>query len=124
MDDKDPFDNLELRSDRGMKSLVKRIMPHSLEAEQSVIGSMIMDRDAILTASEQLVKDDFYHQQYGILFETITELFNSGSPVDLITLQNRLREKNVPPEISSLEYVGDLSLPFRHLQISNTMRIL
>ena len=55
-----------------------------------------------------LVKDDFYHQQYGILFETITELFNSGAPVDLITLQNRLREKNVPPEISSLEYVGDL----------------
>ena len=53
-------------------------------------------------------KDDFYHQQYGILFETITELFNSGAPVDLITLQNRLREKNVPPEISSLEYVGDL----------------
>ena len=42
------------------------------------------------------------------MFETITELFNSGSPVDLITLQNRLREKNVPPEISSLEYVGDL----------------
>ena len=54
------------------------------------------------------MKDDFYHQQYGILFETITELFNSGAPVDLITLQNRLREKNVPPEISSLEYVGDL----------------
>ena len=81
------------------EALVKRIMPHSLEAEQSVIGSMIMDRDAILTASEQLVKDDFYHQQYGILFETITELFNSGAPVDLITLQNRLREKNVPPVV-------------------------
>ena len=90
------------------EALIKRVMPHSLEAEQSVIGSMIMDRDAILTASEILVKDDFYHQQYGILFETITELFNGGSPVDLITLQEALREKNVPPEISSLEYVGEL----------------
>ena len=59
------------------EALVKRIMPHSLEAEQSVIGSMIMDRDAILTASEQLVKDDFYHQQYGILFETITEIYRA-----------------------------------------------
>lgn len=88
--------------------MIKRIMPHSLEAEQSVIGSMIMDRDAILTASEMLIKDDFYHQQYGILFETITELFNGGDAVDIVTLQNRLREKNVPPEISSLEYVGDL----------------
>ena len=90
------------------EAVIKRIMPHSLEAEQSVIGSMIMDRDAILTASEMLIKDDFYHQQYGILFETITELFNGGDAVDIVTLQNRLREKNVPPEISSLEYVGDL----------------
>ena len=90
------------------EAVIKRIMPHSLEAEQSVVGSMIMDRDAILTASEMLVRDDFYHQQYGILFETITELFNSGDAVDIITLQNRLREKSVPPEISSLEYVGDL----------------
>ena len=90
------------------EAVIKRIMPHSLEAEQSVIGSMIMDRDAILEATEMLVKEDSYHQQYGILFETITELFNGGDAVDIVTLQNRLREKNVPPEISSLEYVGDL----------------
>lgn len=87
---------------------IKRIMPYSLEAEQSVVGSIIMDRDAILTASEILVKDDFYHSQYGVLFEAVTELYNEGQPVDLVTLQNRLREKNVPPEISSLEYLGDL----------------
>ena len=90
------------------ESIVKRVMPNSLEAEQSVIGSMLMDRDAIVTASGMLGKDDFYHQQYGLLFETITELFNSGVAVDLITLQNRLREKQAPPEISSLEYIGGL----------------
>lgn len=90
------------------ETLIKRIMPNSLEAEQSVIGSMIMDKDAIVTAMEILHKDDFYHQQYGILFETMVELFNASQPVDLITLQNKLKEKNVPPEISSLEYVGDL----------------
>ncbi len=90
------------------EALIKRIMPNSLEAEQSVIGSMIMDKDAIVTAMEILHKDDFYHQQYGILFETMIELFNASQPVDLITLQNKLKEKNVPPEISSLEYVGDL----------------
>ncbi|MCD8149762.1 MAG: replicative DNA helicase [Clostridiales bacterium] len=90
------------------EELIRRIMPHSLEAEQSVIGAMMMDRDAILTASEMLVKDDFYHQQYGILFESIMELFNSGAAVDMVTLQERLREKNVPPEISSLEYMADL----------------
>lgn len=90
------------------ETLIKRTMPNSLEAEQSLIGSMIMDRDAIMVASEQLVREDFYHQQYGILFEAMVELFNNREPVDLITLQNKLREMNVPPEISSLEYVKDL----------------
>lgn len=90
------------------ETLIKRIMPNSLEAEQSLIGSMIMDRDAIMAASELLVKEDFYHQQYGILFEAMVDLFNNREPVDLITLQNKLKEMNVPPEISALEYVRDL----------------
>ena len=90
------------------EAVIKRIMPNSLEAEQSVIGSMIMDRDAIMAASEILIAEDFYHKQYGILFEAMLELFEDGKPVDLVTLQNRLKEKNVPPEISSLEYVKDL----------------
>ena len=90
------------------ETLIKRIMPNSLEAEQSVIGSMIMDKDAIVAASEVLIKDDFYHQQYGILFESMVELHESGQPVDLVTLQNKLKEKDVPKEISSLEFVRDL----------------
>jgi len=90
------------------EAMIKRIMPNSLEAEQSVIGSMIMDRDAIVTATEMLHKDDFYHQQYGILFEAMSELFMKNLPVDLVTLQNKLKEKDVPDEISSLEFVRDL----------------
>ena len=89
------------------EALIKRTMPNSLEAEQSVIGSMIVDKDAILTASEILHKDDFYHQQYGVLFEAIVELYNDRQPVDLVTLQNRLKEKDVPAEVASLEFVGD-----------------
>ena len=88
--------------------MIKRIMPNSLEAEQSVIGSMIMDRDAIVTATEMLHKDDFYHQQYGVLFEAMSDLFMANLPVDLVTLQNKLKEKDVPAEISSLEFVRDL----------------
>lgn len=90
------------------EALIKRIMPNSLEAEQSVIGSMIMDKDAIVEAGEILLSEDFYHKQYGVLFDSMVELFNAGEPVDLVTLQNKLREKDVPPEISSLEYVGGL----------------
>jgi len=90
------------------ENVIKRILPHSVEAEQSVIGSMIMDREAIVTASELITGEDFYNKQYGILFETMIELNDEGSPVDLVTLQNRLREKDVPPEVSSLEFVRDL----------------
>ena len=90
------------------ENVIKRILPHSLEAEQSVIGSMIMDREAIVVASELISGEDFYNKQYSILFETMVELNEEGSPVDLITLQNRLKEKDVPPEVSSLEFVRDL----------------
>ena len=90
------------------EGLLKRVMPHSVEAEQWVIGAMIMDRDAVTVASEILNADDFYQKQYGILFEAMTELYSEGKPIDLITLQNRLKEKDVPAEISSLEFVRDI----------------
>ena len=89
-------------------ALIKRVLPHSLEAEQSVIGSMLMDREAIITASEIVMADDFYQHQYGVMYESMVELFNEGKPVDLVTLQNRLKEKDVPPEVSSLEFVRDI----------------
>ncbi|MBE5915357.1 MAG: replicative DNA helicase [Pseudobutyrivibrio ruminis] len=93
-----------------MEDVIKRQMPSSLEAEQSVIGSMIVDRDVIVECSEMLLKEDFYHQQYGSLFEAIVELYNAGEPVDEITLQNKLKEKGVPPEFASLEFIQDLVL--------------
>lgn len=90
------------------EALLKRVLPHSIEAEQSVIGAMIMDKDAIVTASEILAEEDFYSKQCGTLFEAMVELNDEGKPVDLITLQDRLKEKDVPPEVSSLEYIRDL----------------
>ncbi len=90
------------------ETLIKRIMPNSLEAEQSVVGSMIMDKEAIVVAMEMLIQEDFYHQQYGLLFQAMLELYNAGQPVDLVTLQDKLKAMNVPAEISSLEFVRDL----------------
>ena len=90
------------------EAFIKKILPHSLEAEQSVIGSMIMDKDAILVASDVINSSDIYERQHGILIDTMLELFNEVKPVDLVTLQNRLKEKDVPPQISSLEFIRDL----------------
>ena len=90
------------------EALIKRVPPHSIEAEQAVVGSMLMDRDAVLTASEIVCGADFYQKAYGVIFDAVVEIFNDGKPVDLITLQERLKEKDVPAEISSLEFVRDL----------------
>ena len=90
------------------EALLKRVLPHSIEAEQSVIGSMILDREAITIASELIFPEDFYNKQYGVLFESMVELNDEGKPVDLVTLQNKLKEKDVPPEVSSLEFIRDI----------------
>ncbi|MFI3207899.1 MAG: replicative DNA helicase [Eubacteriales bacterium] len=90
------------------EALIKRVMPNSKEAEQSVIGAMLIDKDAILTVSEIISSADFYQTVYAVLFEAMVELYTEGKPVDLITLQERLKEKDVPPEITSLSYVKDL----------------
>ena len=89
-------------------ALLKRVQPHSLEAEQSVIGAMLMDRDAIIAASEIITDEDFYQHQYGVMFQCMVELFNEGQSVDVINLQNRLKEKDVPPEVASLETLRDI----------------
>ena len=75
------------------------IMPSSIEAEQSVIGAMLMDAEAIEVAMELLSEEDFYAHQNGVLFTTITEMHQKGMAVDSVTLQTRLREMNLPLEI-------------------------
>ncbi len=90
------------------EALIKRVMPHSIEAEQSVVGAMLMDRDAITTSAEIISGSDFYQSAYGIIFDSMVELFNEGQPADLVTLQEHLRTKDVPAEISGLEFVRDL----------------
>ena len=90
------------------EALIKRVMPHRIEAEQSVVGAMLMDKDAVMTASEIISGRDFYQTAYGVIFDSMVELFNEGKPVDLVTLQDRLREKEVPPEITGMEFMREL----------------
>lgn len=87
---------------------IKRIPPHDLGAERSVIGSMIIDKDAIVTAAELLNSDDFYSKQNGLLFDAMQALYREGKPIDSITLSNRLKEMDAPVEVSGLEYVSGI----------------
>lgn len=90
------------------ETLIKRTQPYSAEAERAVISSMLMQKDAITTVSEILTEEDFYQRQYGILFEALVELNNEGKPADLITFTEKLREKDLPAELSSVEFIREL----------------
>ena len=99
---------------------ITRIMPNSLEAEQSVIGSMLMDKQAIISAGEILSADDFYHRQYGIMFQAMVDMNNAAKPVDIVTLQERMYRLR----FTVLNLSGNCWQPCRHLPISGIMRRL
>ena len=63
------------------EALIKRVLPHSIEAEQAVIGAMLMDKEAILTSSEIISGDDFYQSAYGVIFDAIVEIYKIISDV-------------------------------------------
>ncbi|MGN0481721.1 MAG: replicative DNA helicase [Lachnospiraceae bacterium] len=90
------------------EAVIKRVMPNSIEAEQSVVGAMLLDNEAIRAASEILRPDDFYHRQYATLFEAMVELDEEKKIVDLVTLQERLKEKGVPGEIYGIDFMREL----------------
>lgn len=90
------------------EAVVKRIMPHSNEAEQAVIGSMIMDADAIPAAMEKITDEDFYNRQYGSLFKAMVELYNEGKTCDLITIKTKLEEMDVPSEVISIDFIRNI----------------
>ncbi|MBO5551621.1 MAG: replicative DNA helicase [Lachnospiraceae bacterium] len=92
------------------ENTIKRIPPHSSEAERSVIGSMLYDdtNEAIYTATEILTRKDFYEERYGLLFEAIVELFNEQKPADSVMIQEKLREKGAPAEITNPLFLAEI----------------
>ncbi len=81
-----------------------RIPPHNLEAEESVLGAMLLSRDAIATAMEICQPDDFYKSSHGHIFSAITSLFSHGEAVDWVTVTEELRRRGL------LESIGDPSV--------------
>ncbi len=90
------------------ESFIKRVMPHSTDAEKSVIGAMLIDSEAVLTVSEILTPDDFYGKQYGILFDAMVSLHAEGKPIDFVMLENKLKEKEASAELSSIEVAKEI----------------
>lgn len=86
-----------------------RVPPHSIEAEQSVLGAMILNKEAINVAIEQLYPDDFYQEANKEIFEAIIELFNRSEPIDIVTLSEELRRRGTLDKLGGVTYLAELS---------------
>ncbi|WP_454052274.1 replicative DNA helicase [Clostridium sp. Marseille-Q7071] len=86
-----------------------RSMPHNLEAEQSVLGSMLIDKAAIAAAAETLEGEDFYRDSHKIIFKSIKELYQKDIPVDMITLIEHLRSTEKLDEAGGISYITEIS---------------
>lgn len=85
-----------------------RVPPHNIEAEQSVLGAMLLDNEAINNVVEVLKGEEFYKESHRVLFNAILELFNKDEPVDMITLMDLLRSKELIEAVGGMSYISTL----------------
>lgn len=91
-----------------MSESFQKVPPHNLEAEQSLIGSMMLSEDAVVIALETVEAVDFYQTAHRHIFQALVDLFNAQRPCDLITLQEELRSKEKLAEIGGVSYLSQL----------------
>ena len=102
------------------EALVKQEMPKDLVAEKSILGSILMDPEVVITAAEMITGDDFYLKEHGIIFDTMVNMYNNKVTLDYVTLQDKLRETNLPEEafsddkINSFVDVATTSVGIKH----------
>ena len=90
----------------------KKTLPHDPEAERSIISSMICEMGAAIYANENLNANDFYNQAHKIIFDAINELILENKKIDIITLNNKLEEKDLLKEIGGREFIINLASEF------------
>jgi len=89
--------------------MLGKIPPHSIEAEQSVLGSMLLDKDAIIEVSDILQAEDFYKEGHKEIYRAVMELYKRDEPVDMITLSEELKKKNILENVGGIGYLSDLT---------------
>ncbi|NLX70678.1 MAG: replicative DNA helicase [Clostridiales bacterium] len=93
-----------------MAELLQRIPPHNIEAEQSVLGSMLIDIESVSEASGTLSGQDFYSEAHKEIFEAMLDIHERGEPVDLVTLVEELRQRGTLDSVGGVSYISDLSM--------------
>lgn len=85
-----------------------KVPPHDIEAEQAIIGSMLTDRDAVISAVEVLKEEDFYREDNKAIYEAILNLYNRSEPIDIITVKSELESMGKFDQVGGLEYLAEL----------------
>jgi replicative DNA helicase len=88
---------------------IGRSLPQSVDVEQSLLGAMILDIEAVTTASELLKKDDFYKEGHKILFEVIIDMYRNNETIDTLLLKSKLETLGVLEEVGGLDYIAKLT---------------
>lgn len=88
---------------------MEKIPPQNLEAEQCFLGCLLIDKDAIIKVADIVNDNDFYKDSHSLLFTTIKELYSRHEPIDILSLTNRLKEKNVLEQVGGRTYLVHLS---------------
>ena len=91
-----------------MLTAVERLPPHNLEAEQSVLGSLLIDRDAIIRVASYVKPHDFYRNAHGLIYQAVLDLYNRREPPDLITLVDELRRNGRLDDAGGETYLTEL----------------
>ncbi|HRH23311.1 MAG TPA: replicative DNA helicase [Candidatus Magasanikbacteria bacterium] len=102
----------KLRYDTGTMADImnlEKIPPQNLEAEKSLLGSILIDKEAIIKIADLIDVDDFYKTGHSMIFEAIQELYSKSEPIDVLTLSNRLHEKGQLEQIGGRSYLVELS---------------
>jgi len=89
---------------------MSRMPPHNMEAEQSVLGCMLLDKESVATATDFLDSDDFYADAHKEIFQSMVEIYDRGEPVDLVTVTEQLRQRGTLEAVGGVAYLSDLSM--------------
>ena len=92
-----------------MSDEIEKIPPQSLEAEMSFLGSVLIDKDAMLKIADMVKPEDFYKDAHAKIFESVLELYAKSEPIDLLTLGTRLEERGVLEQIGGRTYLAALT---------------
>lgn len=86
-----------------------RIPPHSQEAEESVLGAMLIDRDAVIAVAEFLLPDDFYDERLREVYKACIDLYEERVPIDVLTVTEKLKKRKALKEVGSSSYLAELA---------------